>query len=428
MQKYFDNKLKFPIIIFIFALTLRVIYVFVPAVDYFNSKNPVKFMSYEQDNDAGNYVRLANGLLRLGYPALEGDDLIMNGGLLYPLLLSLNLLISQNLILIILLQVLLDSLICVLLYTITLKITKSEKPAIFSALMYALYYPNFNYPARILTESIYTFLIIFGVYWIFAKKNKFGSKEYAILGAIFSAAALTRAMIFYVFLIILFSVFIIRLINHKKNSYKLVYALIAFFIIQIPWLIIGYSHTEKIVFSSTGGGIVLATGTYLPALGDHDPVYRELYPENPVNVIENQAEEYKYNTAQKDSAYKSIAFRQIINNIQTQPAKTIKVALFQLSRFWLNMPFYNPPSNVTYLIALINIALLIFAFITFLRYRKNGVILMIFGAFIIYQLLHSVTFNLIRYSAPLMPIVILFASTSIYSIFSSLYKKVKTHE
>jgi hypothetical protein len=418
---------KYIIIIFTVSLFIRLVYTFVPQFDYFSAKSPLRYMTNNQLSDGGSYVLIAQGFLKYGYPARGTEDnrLFIAGGFLYPILLSVNLIISNNLLPIILLQILLDSLIPVLLLLLAYKYTRKIHAAFIASLGYALYYPNFLYTRNIGTDSLYIFFLFLGIFWFLYKFDELKKRDYVIIGALFSITSLIRAPVYYPFLITSVLVFVYLLIFKRKYHKGIVIAFITFWIFQLPMLIISYRASGNFIAGSTGGNVVLMIGTYLPANGDNDEIYLKIFPNHPQNIIDSASVKNNWTQIQKDSAYSAFAQKQIIDNFTNHPFESLKMMGYQFSRFWFNFPFYNPPSIGTKIIAFINSVILLFASIGIFHLfkMKNFPVYIIFIVLLFYQSLHLLVFNSLRYSAPLIPIMLFLFSIGIYDIFAKIFKK-----
>lgn len=120
-----------------------------------------------------------------------------------------------------------------------------------------------------------------------------------------------------------------------------------------------------------------------------------------------------------DSAFSALGKKQLIDNFTNRPFESIEVMFIQLSRFWFHMPYYiRPiPGKGTIVAAVYKLILTVFMIIGFYWFalkKKENFSQITFFFLIIYSALHMLVFSSLRYSAPLVPFMILFAAVGIY--------------
>jgi len=422
---------KYILLIFLIAFSLRTIYMLVPEFNYNSKSVPVNFNARTQSSDDRTYVVLAYGILSKGYPS-KGGYFSMYAGFLYPYIVSANLLFSNNLIYLFFFQIILDTLTAVLIYLSAWKIFGNQKIAILSGFLYALYYPGFLYTSRILSESVFTFLLVLSLYTALKGFREKNINYIFLFSGLLSVCALMKAMMLYLFLIIF--LYLLYLAFFRKVFTKsIVFTALIFLLVQTPYYFTSYATTGNIVVGSTNGWLMILNGTYLPTMGnelkDKDFFYYRDHPVGKMYILEDDLDLTEF---QMDSAFKSLAKEQLVRNIQTDPLKSAYVMMLQVSRFWLHMPYFirfNPGPG-TIINAVVNLVLLMFMLFAFyLKAIKEKDLYSILCMIIIfsYTALHSIVFSSIRYSAPLMPVVIIFATYGIHSVYNRLFSKKGKH-
>ncbi len=418
------------VIIFLLSFSLRMVYMLVPHVNYFNDKLPVKFKAEEQISDDRTYTQLGYGVLKYGYPAKK-DQFSMYAGFLYPYIVAVNLAFSDNYIYLFLIQILLDSFTAVLIALIAFRLTERPVIAAAAGLLYALYYPNFIFPSRVLTECIFTFLVVLAFFFLQKGISKGRIIDLYIFGGLISSAALMKSMLFYVFFLIYF--YLVYLAFFKKEISRYVTGLILlFFVIQSPYYIVSYINTQKFIVGSSNGWYMILTGTYLPLKGDEpkDPEY-DIFTEHPVGKVYKLELEQGWNEFQMDSAFTALGKQQLKNNILNHPLESIEVMFIQLSRFWFHLPYYiRPvPGNGTIVAAVYKLILTVFMFIgAYISAAKFKISFarILFFFLITYSALHMLVFSSLRYSAPLVPFMLIFAAIGLY--YSGILKRFETSD
>ena len=416
-SKIIKNKY---VILFVVAFAIRLAYIFLPSFDVYSKTFPVNYYSYEQISDGKTYVNLANGILECGYPSKNGN-LIMYGGYVYPFIVAMFLKFSMNLIPLFMFQAFISSLLCIMAAKVSVSIFSNEMSGIITGILWAFYYPAFFTIPRPLTEMTFTFLFFGGIFYILTARHKRSEwLIYFFSGIIFSLATLTRAVLFYVFILMTVSYLIYFLVRERKFKYKIVFALLGFIVIQVPWTYLGYVHPDRIILASSGGGGNLAIGTNIPGKGEYSNKEIENMQDHPKNVVDRLSKENNWTDAQKDSAYTEIAKIQLSENFRDRPLSAVKLMVVQISRFWLNFPFSYKPGMGNIVNTIVTFILQIFMFYGYVKGRKKNKtsadLLLIL--IIIFSIPHSITVSLVRYSFPILPVVYLFSGYGIYTLLT----------
>ncbi len=423
------NYSKWLLLIFFLSFTFRTVYMLVPQFNYFNKVTPVNFNALDQKSDDRTYTRLAFGVLKYGYPA-KNDKFSMYAGFLYPYIVAANLAFSNNLIYLFFFQIILDSITAVFISLIAYKLLNKVNVSILAGLLYALYYPSYIFPARILTETFFTFLLVLSVYFLQKGLQGKSVKEFFIFGGLLSVAALTKSMIFYVFFF-LYIFLVYKAFIRKEISRYVAFIIVLFFVIQSPYYIISYINTNKLILGSSNGWYMILTGTYLPLKGDEpkDPEY-EIFTDHPVGKVYKLELEQGWNEFQMDSAFTALGKKQVADNFKNHPIQSLEVMLLQVSRFWFHMPYFiRPiPGTGTVVAAVYKFILTVFMFSGFflMVFKRKDILSQVCLFFLlIYTSLHSLVYSSHRYSAPLVPLLIIFASIGIISFYQLYINKEK---
>jgi hypothetical protein len=174
---------------------------------------------------------------------------------------------------------------------------------------------------------------------------------------------------------------------------------------------------------------MILTGTYLPLKGDEpkDPEY-DIFSDHPVGKIYKLEHEQDWNEFQMDSAFTALGRKQVADNFRNHFFESLEVMLIQVSRFWFNMPFFIRPNpgTGTILAAVYKFVLTVFMFagLFIMVYKKKDRFSQICIFFmLIYTSLHSIVFSSLRYSAPLVPLLIIFSSIGIIALYNRYKNK-----
>lgn len=320
--------------------------------------------------DESRYIYFANNLLQ-GFYSPNPPDINLWNGPGYPIFLVPFLAFKIPLIYATLANAVLYYLSVVLLFKVIEK-NASFKVAFWTAFFFAVYQNAFQDMLLKCTEILTTFLItlfLFLVEKIFNGK-KSNLKYIVFAGVVFGYLILTKILFAYV-LVALFAICIILWgINKKSKSYfkRAVLIMVVAFITITPYLIYTYNLTGKIFYLGNSGGMSLYwmsnpnSGEYGDWFDDYYFVkgtldentkilkkgnFQEVYEPR---LKENHQEDYrqilKYTGVQRDSVYKQLAIKNIINNHKT----FIRNYLSNWGRLIFSYPFsYTLQSNKTLL-------------------------------------------------------------------------------
>ena len=235
-------------------------------------------------------------------------------------------------------------------------------------------------------------------------------------------------MILYVFLFI-YIYLIYKAFVRKEVTRYVAFVILLFFAIQSPYYIISYLNTNKFIIGSSNGWYMILTGTYLPLKGDEpkDPEY-DIFADHPVGKIYKLEHEQDWNEFQMDSAFTALGKKQLADNFRYHPIESLEVMLLQVSRFWFFMPYYiRPiPGTGTIIAGIYKFVLTVFMLIGFnimVLKKKDRLSQICLFFLLIYTSLHSLVFSSLRYSAPLIPLLIIFSSIGIITLYDSYFNK-----
>ncbi|MDQ3635070.1 MAG: glycosyltransferase family 39 protein [Acidobacteriota bacterium] len=190
--------------------------------------------------------------------------------------------------------------------------------ALISALMLAFGPLTIHFTATILTETLFTFLLISGIYF-------WGKRKFYLTGIMFGLAALAKPIIF-PFLFFLVVLFIFSEIRKEWKNYLII--IVFAFIISAPWMIRNSMLFNRITLTqSSGFGTNLLVGTIeSPLWGNTNRAYS-------APILKSTK---KSNEIEQDRSRFKIAINRIIMN----PLNWIKVRFEQYPRLFLDSGDY----------------------------------------------------------------------------------------
>lgn len=230
-----------PILIFLLALSVRLSAWFIYEL---HGGNIFELDSY-------SYHRLAENLLEHHVYSLNNgitdtpETFVMP---LYPLFLSiLYRIFGIHPQIVVLVQIIIGSLTALLLLRMG-RILRMEKVGLISALLFALDLPSIHYCHKLLNETLFTFLLLLGICFLFSYFYSFRNADIFTCGLCFGLLSLRHNITFYSPLIIVPFLFL----GHptKKGMVKsTAFFIIPFFLVVSPWLIRNYRNFGTIQMS-----------------------------------------------------------------------------------------------------------------------------------------------------------------------------------
>lgn len=296
-------------------------------------------------------------------------------------------------------QSVLDTLSCLFIFIISMRIFHNDKSsALLAAFLYAVYFKMINLVSRPLTETLFILLLlIFIIIFLDSfKKDLFALWAGILLGMLTLIKPIT---LLFPIVVVLFYIF-----KLKKNWFKrIILFSVGFGIFILPYIIRNYVM-EGQVFFATGGGKAL----YMGAVIDYSNDFRheELRLMNKIKA--------HYDVPHNIEDDKELA-RKAINIIIDNPWEYIKKVAYRFYLFW-TYPDYTTKMMAlkTTLVLIFNIILIVLTVFGLYLSKKNAILFspflgLIFYFYTIFVFIYSHS----RYSLPLYPILFLFSTYGI---------------
>ena len=235
-------------IIFLIAIIARLIFylaVYVPFADEFNwAHHPGQFNWYSDDN----YDEIARSLLSGNGFSKYGKNPNISRTPVYPLILAMQFyLVGDGYYLNLIINIAYQSLVCIILYYLTLKMFQERKLAILSSLIWALYPLPMLQAMGPHTEAIYEVFLISFVYFIY-QFYKLNHIKYLMYSSVLLVVmTLTRPISILLpayFMIV--TMFYVRETLIKRLTHSGIMLLI-FAVGIAPWMFRGYNITGDII-------------------------------------------------------------------------------------------------------------------------------------------------------------------------------------
>ncbi len=403
MDKDRKKELIFLLCIFFFAFFLRVAYCL-----FFREE--ILYIQVNIFTDTQQYISVAQNFLD-GKGIIISREIMAKITPVFPLFIAgVYSLFGENYWAIRLVQIIISSLSCILVYFLS-KAVMDKNTARISAFMTAIYPFFIFFTGFVLTETLFVFLLLLSIYFLQLTKKVPSIKNVIITGVLFGISILCRPSTAVLILGFLISLLFPFLWVGWHNRFKIVGIMTAIAILTIsPWSIRNFYHFRKFVPLTTMTGASFWEGNNPYSLGG--PC--QYWPE----------EVQKLSEVERDRYLTKATIRVIKNN----PSRFIKLMGLKFIRFWNIIPNYEGFSSALYkLISLFSyVPVLITAIYgIFLTRRVWRNFLLFYILFLSFTFGHMLFVSSIRYRIPIMPFLIIFSAYGIIQIYQRIKSKAK---
>lgn len=303
------------------------------------------------------------------------------------------------------------SCVTIFLVFLTAKRLFDYKIALIASFFTAFYIPNITTPGYLMTEALFTMLLMTLIYSSLFFTDKPGKVKFAVLGAIWAAATLCRPTIaLYPVILAAYCYF-----YHRMRLYPIIKFLgimsLSFIIIMSPWWIRNYREYGKFIPLAASSGNPMLQGTYIDYIQSPDEI---VYYKLGKNTLET-------------------------NRIEVEVAKNRIKTGFQKD-FWGYLNWYTIKKTILYWCGAFywqeifgiskNIALL-FHYILLLGIP--GIVCVLFGNFTkfilpvaviaYFNIVHCVYMAFDRYAYPMMTLLTIFSAFFIVKVYNALIRR-----
>jgi 4-amino-4-deoxy-L-arabinose transferase-like glycosyltransferase len=294
-----------------------------------------------------------------------------------------------------------------------------KRTGLFAALILTLY-PLFLYnSARVMTESLFTFLLALIVWTLLVLLRTYSWQSFLLLGLLLGLGMLCKAsMQFFPFFFSIVFLFSRGGLSMSKILKRFLLLFLPIGLLVLPWTLRNYFVSGgELILIDTSGGYTFWVGNHLPTNGFDDD---SLPDDERLKIRKSLAEALGIEPDTKTLAKvfriawgsgrnSRILFRKGIENILTQPVDSAFLWVKKFFRFWFNFTGEDGRiiQDVIIILQLLILLPALMGLYFCIRNRLNILpIMLVIGYFI---LLHTLATANVRYSIPIIPYIILLA-------------------
>lgn len=377
---------------------------------------------------ADDYDKIAHNLaLGHGYVLSPGTAPTMQRLPLYPLFLAaffstfgLSLWPIQ------LAQAGIDGVSCVLVYAIAGRIYRSRAVSQLAALLFALYPGALVAAARVVTEPLYTLLLLLAV-MLYIAGTQAGKFAYvALIGPVLGLAALCKST--GLLLPVFFGLISPRGRGRWGKAALTTTAVLGLGTLALltPWVVRNYSLTGHFVPTSTIGGTVLYDRFYIinhPGSGREffelvDLSKQEQYRLLSSQGIQTYSKKYPFWFFSSADEYEwdRLMSRTVVDGFWDAPGKFLRFLVDNAVGFW----FLGRTWSASLISLALHLPFLVAAAVgmrrSWLEGRQEAWVLL--GIIAYFNLFYTLTLGMVRYAVPIMPFVAILAAKGLSDVYS----------
>lgn len=394
--------------------------------------------TFEVSKDAEDvYARIGENLAQgNGFVAEPGGEPILHRAPLYPLFLAgiYALFGAPNPFAVLVSQALLDAASGLLIWQLGIRF--GGRIGVIAALLFAIYPLSAYYTLRLQPESLFTLVLLTVIITLIRAMASGKSGLFLLVGILGAAAALVKpAMVG----LIPFVAFLLLVRAGKQMAITIpqVCCLLgAFTLGLLPWTLRNYEATGHFIPVATGGGYSLWVGNNLISKGrDNDELegttlaallqqqnallapFRKEDSRQDLSSAPRKERDRPVNISyEEDRAFTLAA----LHGIQAHPRETLGLWVRKFFRFWFSIYVLKNRWAQIYIYAAQSL-LLLFAAYGVLRAQQTRCNIFPLVAVIVYVILvHTLIIATLRYSIPLVPVLLLFATLGVWDAVSRL--------
>jgi 4-amino-4-deoxy-L-arabinose transferase-like glycosyltransferase len=302
-------------------------------------------------------------------------------------------------------QPLLDTATCLLIYLVGLRLFRSRRAALLAAAAWALYPQIVVYNARVAPEVLFIFLLTWMMYALLRYREEGRRRDAIAAGVLFGLAVLVKEKLLFFPLVLLPLVLGGRVPSGRRRAGALLLALSMAAVVS-PWVARGYHTAGTFVPITLRSGRALNQGMNENFSGADESMVRHFNRERTRRWGELPAtEEEKVEKTRRSAREENSLIGKAIDRIASDPLTFVKAFFVKLGAFW----YYGQPKVIAGNLV-VQIPILLFALAGYVRGWRRFDLLPFLALTVYFLVIHALTIVRMRYSLPIMPETILVAA------------------
>ena len=419
MYKLNNDKYKIPLLI---CLAIFLLVCFFTSI-YYGNKLLLGDLELNNNDDV-KYLRAAETLLNTGmltYKDPQEPTVFIMPGLVFALVPFVAIFGKiGSIVAFRIFSAILQTFTLYVIYLIFKKVFNSSKIAFVTVLLNLIYVANIYATTLLLSETIFTFLLINLLYiCIFAVERK--SKRLYVVGGIIWALSVYFKPIMLAFPLV---VFVMMLVNKYTIKEMFVYAILPLIILVMcmsPWWIRNYITFDRFIPLTLSSGNPKLQGAYINY--DQNPSYKDEIDFSNVGEFGNEIQNNETETKRANAVIKYNLENNTLEFIYWMTiGKTIenfKFPFIWYDLYGIGFVVYAVIHAILLLLGIIGICLTILL----KRFKEYNLKFVLIAIIVFFNIVHLPYYCFARYVYPIMPILIGFSAIAVVYIIERIKEK-----
>ncbi|MFH1679813.1 MAG: glycosyltransferase family 39 protein, partial [Candidatus Eisenbacteria bacterium] len=304
-------------------------------------------------------------------------------------------------------QPFLDAGTCFLIFLLGSRVFRDRRAGLLAALGWALYPQVLVYSARVAPEVLFILLLTAMMLFLLRLRETGSLGDAAAVGILWALAALVKEKILFLPLVLACLVFGLRSVRPGRRALLVLVMLAAMGAVTAPWIERGYRAAGVFVPITLRSGRALNQGMNESFAGADESLVR-FFEERPdrrwrdLPATDEEKDERAERSAREENSLVGRAFVRIAS----APGAFVRAFLVKLAAFW----YYGQPKVLAGNL-IVQIPILLLAIAGYARGWKRHDLLPFLSLSLYFWVIHALTIVRMRYSLPIMPEMILVASS-----------------
>ena len=319
-------------------------------------------------------------------------------------------------------QPLIDTVTCLLIYLLGIRVFADRRVGLLGASAWALYPQVIVYSARVAPETLFIFLLTAMMLALYRVLEKGKVVDAVALGLLWGLAVLVKEKIVFLFPLLILLLFVKCVCSMNRRIRLSLMMVVMMMVTTAPWIVRGYQVTGGFVPITLRSGRALNQGMDESFNGaDNLLVDRFESDREWTGKGLPETEEERLLRARSDARDEKSQIGRAVTRISADPFLFLRAFCVKLGAFW----YYGQPKVIVGNI-LIQIPVLLLAICGYIRGWKRHNLMPFLFLTLYFLIIHALTIVRMRYSLPVMPETFLVAAFFLVSFRKRRFQSVET--